>query len=141
MRLESKRLRFGFTIKPETGSGISGTNPTLSRNGGEGWFSGQIRNLPPDEKLLKTFCKSEVEPGNNNKNEVTPLPSLKSDVTGLTPNDYKFNLMDYELIGRRVKGKPQCKYYLSIVNDRRVHISSYFRITKKLKKIIRDDKF
>jgi len=61
--------------------------------GGEkGWFSGQVKNLPPQQTAVNTF-ESDVTPispmdENSSPNTgFTPTNSFESDVMGITPID------------------------------------------------------
>lgn len=52
---------------------------THNFGGGEGWFSGQVKNLPPQQTAVNTF-ESDVT-------GITPTSSFESDVMGITPID------------------------------------------------------
>ena len=61
--------------------------------GGKGWFSGQVRNLPPQQTAVNTFESdvtgmTPISPMNENSSPgFTPTSSFESDVMGITPID------------------------------------------------------
>nr|UZC30167.1 hypothetical protein [Entomoneis sp.] len=61
--------------------------------GGKGWFSGQVKNLPPQQTAVNTFESDVTEitpisPMNENSSpDFTPTNSFENDVMGITPID------------------------------------------------------
>lgn len=61
--------------------------------GGKGWFSGQVKNLPPQQTAVNTFESdvrgiTPINPMNENSSPgFTPTSSFESDVMGITPID------------------------------------------------------
>ena len=61
--------------------------------GGKGWFSGQVKNLPPQQTAVNTFESdvmgiTPISPMDENSSPgFTPTSSFESDVTGITPID------------------------------------------------------
>ena len=61
--------------------------------GGEGWFNGQVRNLPPQQTAVNRFESdvtkiTPISPMNENSSPgFTPTSSFESDVMGITPID------------------------------------------------------
>ena len=61
--------------------------------GGKGWFSGQVRNLPPQQTAVNTFESdvtgiTPISPMNENSSPgFTPTSSFENDVMGITPID------------------------------------------------------
>ena len=66
---------------------------THNFGGGEGWFSGQVKNLPPQQTAVNTFESdvtgiTPISPMDENSSPgFTPTSSFESDVTGITPRD------------------------------------------------------
>ena len=60
---------------------------------GEGWFSGQVNNLPPQQTAVNTFESdvtgiTPISPMDENSSPgFTPTSSFESDVMGITPID------------------------------------------------------
>ena len=61
--------------------------------GGKGWFSGQVKNLPPQQTAVNTFESdvmgiTPISPMDENSSPgFTPTSSFESDVMGITPID------------------------------------------------------
>lgn len=61
--------------------------------GGKGWFSGQVKNLPPHQTAVNTFESdvtgmTPISPMDENSSPgFTPTSSFESDVMGITPID------------------------------------------------------
>lgn len=63
--------------------------------GGKGWFSGQVKNLPPEQTAVNTFESdvmgiTPVSPMDENSSlnpGFTPMSSFESDIMGITPLD------------------------------------------------------
>ena len=59
--------------------------------GGKGWFSGQVRNLPPQQTAVNTFESDVTEmtpisPMNENSSpDFTPTSNFENDVMGIIP--------------------------------------------------------
>ena len=68
---------------------------THNFGGGKGWFSGQVKNLPPQQTLVDTFESdimgiTSISPMDENSSpnpDFTPMSSFESDVIGITPID------------------------------------------------------
>jgi len=66
---------------------------THNFGGGEGWFSGQVKNLPPQQTAVNTFESdvtgiTPISPIDENSSPgFTPTSSFESDVMGITPID------------------------------------------------------
>ena len=66
---------------------------TNNFGGGEGWFSGQVKNLPPQQTTVNTFESdvtgiTPISPMDENSSPgFTPTSSFESDVMGITPID------------------------------------------------------
>ena len=66
---------------------------THNFGGGEGWFSGQVKNLPPQQTAVNTFESdvtgiTPISPMDENSSPgFTPTSSFESDVMGITPID------------------------------------------------------
>ena len=64
---------------------------THNFGGGEGWFSGQVKNLPPQQTAVNTFESdvtgiTPISPMDENSSPgFTPTSSFESDVMGITP--------------------------------------------------------
>ena len=58
--------------------------------GGEGWFSGQVQNLPPQQGSVDTLQQGSVDKpqqGSVDTSHQTPVNTFESDITGITPID------------------------------------------------------
>lgn len=58
--------------------------------GGKGWFSGQVKNLPPEQRSVNTFESDVVSRMDENSSPnpgFTPMNSFESDVMNITPID------------------------------------------------------
>lgn len=63
--------------------------------GGKGWVSGQVKNLPPEQRSVNTFERdvigiTPVSPMDENSSPnsgFTPMSSFESDIMGITPVD------------------------------------------------------
>ena len=68
---------------------------THNFGGGKGWFSGQVKNLPPQQTLVDTFESdimgiTPISPMDENSSpnpDFTPMSSFESDVIAITPID------------------------------------------------------
>ena len=66
---------------------------THNFGGEEGWFSGQVKNLPPQQTAVNTFESdvtgiTPISPMDENSSPgFTPTSSFESDVMGITPID------------------------------------------------------
>jgi hypothetical protein len=68
-------------------------NATGNFGGKKGWYSGQVRNLPPNQTAVNTFESdvtgmTPINPMNENSSPgFTPTSSFESNVMGITPID------------------------------------------------------